>query len=93
MKKFKTFIKENKEKALNEDAWNDQLKKTLKDLAIIAGYKRPTVGDGYNAIDDYRKGVGKFKGTGRKSLQKVQDWINKHGGNVSMLWLKNMLGL
>src|SRR6056300_1588430 len=60
-------MKQNEE--LEEQTWAQQTTQMLKTIATAAGYKRPSSGDGYQAIWDYRNGKGKFKGKGKKTIK------------------------
>ena len=64
----------------------------LKNLATAAGFKRPSSGDGYQAVFDYRNGKGKYQGKGKKTFKQVQDWIYRNGYRIDMGYLRNMLG-
>src|SRR5210317_1261266 len=83
-------MKQNEE--LEEQTWAQQTTQMLKTIATAAGYKRPSSGDGYQAIWDYRNGKGKFQGKGKKTIKQTQDWVYRNGYKLSTDYLKDMLG-
>jgi len=71
----------------NPATWREMMKK----LAVKGGYS-PTSNNGYEAIDDYRNGLGKFEKQGKKSIKQVQDWIYRSGYKINPEALKDILG-
>ena len=80
------FEKENVDEGLTTNFNN-----MMKILAVKGGYKS-TSNNGYEAIDDYRNGQGKFKKQGKKSIKQVQDWIFSSGYKIDTKMLKGILG-
>jgi len=80
------------EKDLEEKTGLQRMGEMMKKLATVAGYKRPSSNDGYQAIYDYKNGKGKYQGKGKKTFKQVQDWIERNGYHFPMFMLKSVLG-
>ena len=92
MNAARDYITDNIKEDLDEQSPAQRATEMLKNLATAAGYKRPSSGDGYQAVWDYRNGKGKFQGKGKKTFKQVQDWIYKNGYRIDMGYLKDILG-